>query len=78
MVTFPTEVKLAMKSTQRNSLLELNFIILKIERRCSFTNEIKNIKEVFSLNIFRVISPSSGVYRLKLASPCNPASWRPE
>ena len=41
-------------------------IILKIERRCSFTDEIKNIKKVFLLNIFRVISPSSGVYRLKL------------
>ena len=34
-------------------------IVLKIERRCSFTNEIKNIKEVFLLNIFRGISPPS-------------------
>ena len=44
---------------------QISFLLLKIERKCSFTNEIKKIKEVFSLNIFRVISPSSGAYRLK-------------
>ena len=39
----------------------LNLIILKIERRCSFTDEIKNIKKrFFLLTIFRVVSPSSG------------------
>ena len=34
-----------------------NISILKIERRCSFTHEIKNIKEVF-VTQFRVIIPS--------------------
>ena len=33
---------------------------IKNRKGYSFTDEIKNIKKVFLLNVFRVISPSSG------------------
>ena len=48
-------------------------VLLKIERRCSFSDKIKNFKKSFfySIYIFRVVSPSSGVYRWKVLTTRN-------